>query len=183
MSPTPARRAKNKTAGTNTPGTNTPPAEPKPGRPEFAKGYSIRTDAKGLVSWKYVVAQLEKSKNYWISSTRPDGRPHAMPVWGVWMNGAVCFGTDRMSRKARNFQANPRVSLHLESGDDVVILEGAVREIDPKEMAAMDKAYFKKYKMKLSNAPGNPCFLAVVPRVVFAWHERNFAESPTRWVF
>jgi nitroimidazol reductase NimA-like FMN-containing flavoprotein (pyridoxamine 5'-phosphate oxidase superfamily) len=173
----PASRAKKKTAA-----TNTPSSEPKGGRPAFAKGYKIRTDEKGLVAWKYVIAELEKSKNYWISSTRPDGRPHAMPVWGVWVNGAVCFGTDRMSRKARNFQANPSVSLHLESGDDVVIIEGTVREIAPKDMAAMDAAYFKKYKMKLSDAPGEPYFLAVVPRVVFAWHERNFAESPTRWV-
>ena len=156
--------------------------EPPRSRPAFAKSYRIRTDDKGLVPWKHVIAQLEKSKNYWISSTRPDGRPHAMPVWGVWMNGAVCFGTDRKSRKARNLQANPSVSLHLESGDDVVIIEGTVREIDPKEMPAIDAAYSNKYKMKLSNAPGDSCFLAVVPRVVFAWHESNFDQSPTRWV-
>lgn len=154
------------------------------GRPDFAKGYKIRSGDKGLVSWKYVVEQLEKSKNYWICSTRAGGRPHAMPVWGVWTNGAVWFGTDRTSRKARNLLANPAVAIHLESGDDVVIVEGTVRQIaDKKEMAAADAAYEKKYKMKLSAAPGDPCFFAVVPRVVFAWHEQTFAESPTRWRF
>jgi len=156
--------------------------EPKRGRPQFAKGYAIRQDGKGLIAWKDVIASLEKSKNYWVGSTRPDGRPHAMPVWGVWLNGALCFGTDRASRKARNWQANPAATVHLESGDDVVIIEGTVRDIDPKEMPAIDAIYLKKYKMKMSNAPGDPWFIAIVPRVVLAWHERNFVESPTRWV-
>jgi Pyridoxamine 5'-phosphate oxidase len=108
-----------------------------------------------------------------------------MPVWGVWVNGAVCFGTDRTSLKARNLLKNPAANVHLESGDDVVIIEGRVREItDKDEMAAVDAAYFKKYKMKLSDAAsGVPFFIAVEPKVVFTWHERNFAESPTRWRF
>jgi len=161
-----------------------PQPDPKGSRPDFPEGYRIRSDEKGLVAWKDVVAKLEKAKNYWICSTRPDGRPHAMPVWGAWANGVVCFGTDRTSRKARNLVANPAVSVHLDSGDDVVIIEGRVREItDKREMSAADAAYAKKYKMKLSDAPGDSCFFAVVPRVVFAWHERNFADSPTRWRF
>jgi nitroimidazol reductase NimA-like FMN-containing flavoprotein (pyridoxamine 5'-phosphate oxidase superfamily) len=146
------------------------------------KGYGIHAGAKGLFAWSDVTAQLEKSKNYWIGSTRPDGRPHVMPVWGVWLDGAVCFGTDRTSRKARNLQANPAATVNLESGDEAVIIEGTVREIsDAKEIAAIDAAYVKKYKMKLTDAPGIPYIVAIEPRVVFAWHERNFPESATRW--
>jgi nitroimidazol reductase NimA-like FMN-containing flavoprotein (pyridoxamine 5'-phosphate oxidase superfamily) len=146
------------------------------------KGYGIHAGAKGLFAWSDVTAQLEKSKNYWIGSTRPDGRPHVMPVWGVWLDGAVCFGTDRTSRKARNLQANPAATVNLESGDEAVIIEGTVREIsDAKEIAAIDAAYVKKYKMKLTDAPGIPYIVAIEPRVVFAWHERNFPESAARW--
>jgi nitroimidazol reductase NimA-like FMN-containing flavoprotein (pyridoxamine 5'-phosphate oxidase superfamily) len=146
------------------------------------KGYGIHAGAKGLFAWSDVTAQLEKSKNYWIGSTRPDGRPHVMPVWGVWLDGAVCFGTDRTSRKARNLQANPAATVNLESGDEAVIIEGTVREIsDAKEIAAIDAAYVKKYKMKLTDAPGIPYIVAIEPRVAFAWHERNFPESATRW--
>ena len=161
-----------------------PALQPKADRPEFAKGYAIHPGTKGQVAWKALVAQLEKSKNYWIATTRPDGRPHVMPVWGVWMNGAVNFGTDRNSRKARNLQANPAATVNLESGDDAVIIEGTVREItDAKEIASIDAAYAKKYKMKLTDAPGVPFIVAIEPRVVFAWHERNFPESATRWRF
>jgi nitroimidazol reductase NimA-like FMN-containing flavoprotein (pyridoxamine 5'-phosphate oxidase superfamily) len=161
-----------------------PAAPPKADRPLFAKGYAIHAGTKGVVAWKDVVARLERSKNYWIATTRPDGRPHVMPVWGVWLNGAVCFGTDRNSRKARNLLANPAATLNLESGDDVVIIEGTVREItDAKEIARIDVLYAKKYKMKLTDAPGVPFIVAIEPRVVFAWHERNFPESATRWRF
>jgi hypothetical protein len=130
------------------------------------------------------VARLEKSKNYWIGSTCPDGRPHIMPVWGVWLDGAVIFGTDRGSRKARNIRANPLATVHLESGDDAVILECSAREVtDAREIAEIDTAYLKKYKMKLTDAPGVPFILAMKPNVAFAWHERNFAVSATRWKF
>jgi general stress protein 26 len=157
-------------------------SEPKSGRPAMPKGYGIHAGAKGLVAWSEVTARLEKSKNYWIGSTRPEGKPHVMPVWGVWVNGAVCFGTDRTSRKARNLQANPAATVNLESGDEAVIIEGTVREItDAKEIVAIDAAYVKKYKMKLTEAPGIPYIVAIEPRIVFAWHEHNFPESATRW--
>jgi hypothetical protein len=63
-----------------------------------------------------------------------------------------------------------------------VIIEGTVREItDAKEIVAIDAAYVKKYKMKLTEAPGIPYIVAIEPRIVFAWHEHNFPESATRW--
>lgn len=158
--------------------------EPPRDRPTFAKGYGIKSGDKGLVEWKDASAQLANSKNYWVATARPDGRPHSMPVWGVWMDGEVIFGTDRNSRKARNIQNNSVATVHLESGDDAVILECTAREItDAQEIAAVDAAYFKKYKMKLTDAPGVPYIVAMKPRVAFAWHERNFIASATRWKF
>ncbi len=158
--------------------------EPSRGRPTFCKGYGIKADDKGLVAWKDACAQLTKSRNYWVATSRPDGRPHSMPVWGVWMDGAVIFGTDRNSRKARNIQHNPVATVHLESGDDAVILECTAQEItDASVIAAVDAAYHKKYKMKLTDAPGVPYIVAMKPRVAFAWHERDFPVSATRWRF
>ncbi len=158
--------------------------EPPAGRPSFWKSYAIKSDTKGMVPWRDVCARLEKSKNYWIATSRPDGRPHVMPVWGVWTGDAVVFGTDRNSRKGRNLQANPVATVHLESGDDVVILECTPREVtDKNELAAIDVAYKKKYKMKLSAAPGELYIVAMKPRVAFAWHERDFPDSATRWKF
>jgi pyridoxine/pyridoxamine 5'-phosphate oxidase len=161
-----------------------PAPEPPADRPSFAKGYGIKKDTDGMVPWNDVCARLEKSLNYWVATTRPDGRPHVMPVWGVWYGGAVIFGTDRNSRKGRNLQANPHATVHLESGDDVVILECTPREVtDKNEIAAIDALYKKKYKMKLTGAPGELYIVAMNPRVAFAWHERDFPKSATRWKF
>jgi hypothetical protein len=168
----------------NRPSTKNATPEPPADRPSFAKGYGIKKDADGMVPWRDACARLEKSRNYWVATMRPDGRPHVMPVWGVWHGGAVIFGTDRNSRKGRNLQANPQATVHLESGDDVVILECTPREVtDKNEIAAIDVAYKKKYKMKLTQAPGELYIVAMQPRVAFAWHEKDFPVSATRWKF
>jgi len=77
-----------------------------------------------FLPWSHAEERLARSRSYWICTSRPDGRPHAAPVWGFWHEGALYFGTHQDTRKARNIARNPRVSVHLESGDDVVILEG-----------------------------------------------------------
>ena len=115
--------------------------EPPRDRPTFAQGYGIKPDGKGLIAWNDVRAKLAKSKNYWVATARPDGRPHSMPIWGVWLDGALIFGTDRNSRKARNLQRQPIAIVHLESGDDAVILECDAREVtDPAVIATVDCA-------------------------------------------
>jgi hypothetical protein len=157
---------------------------PRPGRPSMAKSYSIRKDKKGLLAWSSVAAKLTAAHNYWIASTRPDGRPHVMPVWGVWVEGAIFFGTERASRKGRNIAANPSVTIHLESGDDVVILDGRASEVrDASTLAVIDAAYLKKYGMRLTDVPGDHFIVAVSPRTAFAWREKDFPESATRWLF
>src|SRR3712207_802185 len=105
--------------------------EPEAQRPHMP-GYGIHPAADGLLDWSQVTAQLEQARNYWVATTRPDGRPHAAPVWGVWLDGAFYFGTGRTSVKGRNLAANPALTVHLESGDDAVILEGVAEPVtDP----------------------------------------------------
>ena len=106
-----------------------------------------------------------------------------MPMWGLWLDGRFYFGTDRGSRKARNLARNPATVVHLESGDEVVILEGAAEEVtDAARRAALDAAYQAKYEMAMTEAPGNLSIWAVIPRVALAWRERDFPRSATRWV-
>jgi PPOX class probable F420-dependent enzyme len=129
---------------------------------------------------------MAKSRNYWICSTKPDGKPHASPVWGVWMDGTLYFSCSRQSRKGRNLAANPEVAVHLESGDDAVMLEGRVAEVtDKEELTRMVEVYGAKYppfKPDPEADPGNVYF-AVRPRVAFAWQEKDFPHTATRWKF
>jgi len=154
---------------------------PKPSRPKMAKGYGVPKDSRGLLPWSHVDKRLAAARNYWVATTLPDGRPHVMPVWGVWIEGVLYFGTDRNSRKSRNLAMNPAVAVHLESGDDVVIVEGIAKEAS-KLTAEIDDAYLAKYGMRLRDAPGDLVVYAVSPRTVFAWQESTFPKSVTRWV-
>jgi len=138
-----------------------------------------------FLSFTHAENRLAKSRNYWICTTRSDGRPHSIPVWGFWLDGALYFGTARSSRKARNLTQNPAISVHLESGDDVVILEGLAREVSPLEKATLkklDAASRAKYKMPLMMTPESVIY-SVRPRIVLAWTERDFPNNATRWQF
>jgi hypothetical protein len=116
--------------------------EPKAERPTMPHGYGIAKGSKDQMAWSDVERQLAKAKNYWVGTTRPDGRPHAMPVWGLWLDGVFYFSSEGGSRKARNIAANPQVVVHLESGDDVVIIEGTAERIADRALfAKVDAAY------------------------------------------
>jgi PPOX class probable F420-dependent enzyme len=78
-------------------------------------GYGIvgPTQGSGLLPWSWAEERLTASRNYWVASSWPDGRPHAMPVWGIWHDGALWFSSSRQSRKARNLAADPRVAISI----------------------------------------------------------------------
>lgn len=160
-------------------------AAPVPERPHMPD-YGITTEAVGLMNWDWVNQQMTAARSYWICTTRPDGAPHAAPVWGVWLEGALVFSCARSSRKARNLAADPRVTVHLESGDEVVILEGRVEVVaDLARLAAFGQAYAAKYPVVTPNVlldPNLVCF-ALRPQAAFAWLERDFPNTATRWRF
>lgn len=158
--------------------------QPKRSRPSM-KNYGISDSTEGMMEWTWVDEQMAKSRNYWVCSTRPDGRPHAAPVWGVWVNGALYFGSDPESQKARNLRANPEVVVHLESGDDTVIIEGKAEIITPDAalMKQIADAYEAKYKSYRPEEDPNAKFYTVKPSKVFAWIEHDFPRTATRWEF
>src|SRR5581483_11367565 len=108
-----------------------PPVEPRRSRPLMPEGYGVPETEEGLLPWSWAVERLERARNFWFSTTRPDGRPHAMPAWGVWLDGALYFEGSPETRRARNLAANPALVVHLESGDEVVILEGEAQAASP----------------------------------------------------
>lgn len=140
---------------------------------------------KKFLPWAHAEERLVNSRSYWICTARPDGRPHSIPVWGMWVEGALYFGTARAARKARNIAHNSAVSVHLESGDDVVILEGKAIEADVSEKklrTKLDRECQRKYSMPLLVMPESICY-RVRPRIVLAWLEKEFPFNSTRWEF
>ena len=158
---------------------------PDPQRPYFGKTYGIDSSLEGLLPWSWVSEQMARSRNYWIGSTRPDGRPHVAPVWGVWLDDVLYFSTDRASRKSRNLAVNPQVVVHLESGDEVVILEGVVEELRDMELyKQVARAYNAKYQgVFMDEQAYTGVVYAVRLQGAFGWLERDFVRSATHWKF
>jgi len=163
--------------------------EPKASRPHWPDALQNPPDAtSGLQPWAWALEHLKNSHNYWIATSRPDGRPHLMVVWGIWWDDAFWFSTGPSTRKAKNLATQPYCVISAEKADKAVIVEGAAAEIVDrgiwKEMAA---AYDLKYGGKLLpllEASGGSVF-RVEPKVAFGQdeHAENFVESATRWQF
>lgn len=157
--------------------------EPRASRPRM-EGYGVPTEDDGMLNWQFAVERLEQARNYWVATAAPTGQPHAVPVWGAWVDGTLYFGTAPTTRTARNLAANPAVAVHLESGDEVVALEGEARPVttlDPATFARLTEALTKKYDEEPPESPEG--FYVVRPRVAYGWTLATFPRSVTRWQF
>jgi len=159
---------------------------PRVTRPRFPPGYLEQP--KRWLDWSVVETWLSEAVHYWLCTVSPDLSPHAVPLWGVWVRGKVYFDGSPATRHARNLTHNPRVVVHLESGERAVILSGWARAIErPETDLAEDLAcaYRAKYAA-LGYAPEPTQWEAgglfeVRPQTVLAWSQ--FTEDPTRFVF
>ncbi len=158
-------------------------------RASFPPDYGARGgEGDEPLAWREVEQRLRDSPNYWLVTVGASGRPHARPVDGVWVDGTLCFGGSPETRWARNLQQNPEVSVHLPSGDDVVIVEGTAAYVTepghPLAGATME-ANRAKYPQYFSGDDGPPSlpFWAVRPRAAYAWTLAGFPKRATRWTF
>jgi hypothetical protein len=158
--------------------------DPTPTAPQIPAGYGTPADGSGseLLPWSWALERLEAARNYWICSTRADGRPHAAPVWGLWLDDVFWFSTGRTTLKARNLARNSAVVVHLESGDETVILEGEVEEAGERLDAYAD-AYETKYGYRPNPLDESNATYVLRPRTAQTWTESGFPRNATRWVF
>jgi hypothetical protein len=161
-----------------------PPAD----RP-FMPGYGVLAadQGSGLMPWTEAERRLTVAHDYWCATVRPDGRPHVMPVWGVWLDGQVWFSSGMRSRKARNLVAEPRCTLTTDDARNPVVVSGDARQVtDPAGIEAFVAAVNAKYGGGVSVEFLDPAVngtFAVAPVTVFAISEDDFSGSPTRWTF
>ncbi|MBC8100039.1 MAG: pyridoxamine 5'-phosphate oxidase family protein [Armatimonadetes bacterium] len=163
----------------------TDPTNATRSRPQM-QGYGMEADTTGMLEWAWIDTQMLQARNYWVCTTRPEGLPHAAPVWGVWLNGVLYFSSGRTSRKARNLAHRPQVVIHLESGDDVVIIEGTVAEVtDLALYGQIAAAYGGKYAQFTPPPDPDPAgiWYMLLPHSVLAWRESDFTATATRWTF
>jgi len=158
--------------------------EPRAARPLMPSGYGVPVDTSGAeqLPWSWAAERLAEARSYWLCTTRADARPHVMPVWAVWLDDALWFSSGRESQKSKNLVRDPRCVIHLESGDNVVILEGeAVEDRDSARFERFADAYEAKYAYRVTPELG--AVYAFRPRSAYTWRESDFPKSAARWLF
>src|SRR4051812_42130483 len=98
-------------------------------RPRIPAGYGetgSMAPPETRLPWPTVENWLVDARTYWVTTTRPDGRPHAVPLWGIWRDGALYFSTGAETATAGNLASNPAAIAHPGNGDQVAIIEGIV---------------------------------------------------------
>jgi hypothetical protein len=155
-------------------------------RPTLPKGYVDHPISE--VSWDYVEKRLTDSVNYWLCTVKPNGAPHVVPRWGVFLDGKFYYDGSPETRHARNLESNANTTLHLESGNDVVIMDGEsapAPKPDPDLAQRLSEAYCKKYESEgYTPTPdqwNEGGLFIFTPRQCLAW--TKFFENPTKFVF
>ncbi|MCQ9709391.1 pyridoxamine 5'-phosphate oxidase family protein [Streptomyces sp. BSP1] len=108
------------------------------------------TPAAEAVPWSAAEDLLNRSEVFWLTTVRPDGRPHVTPLLAVWQHGALHFATGAEERKARNLAQNQQVILttgtnSLSTGLDLVLEGEASLVSDTDRLTSLATAWSTKY--------------------------------------
>jgi len=157
--------------------------------------YGVPTDTEGVLPWAWAEQRLVANKNYWVVTASAAARPHAMPVWGVWLAGTerFWFSCSPNARKARNIAENPQCAVTVDDTVECVSVEGRARIVDQHaDGEAVDQAV-SAYVTKHWDDPAvhgemeafvrSHTIIEVAPIVAFGIIERDdeFAQRATRW--
>ena len=150
-------------------------------------GIAAATEGSGLLPWSWAAERLTRSRNYWVASVWPNGRPHTMPVWGMWDDAVLWFSSSADSRKTRNLAGDPRCCVTTEDAADPVVIEGTARIVTElalrqRVIDLMNDKYTPAYDVDFLN-PAKNATIQVRPLRVFGLRSGDFTGSPTRWTF
>ena len=120
--------------------------EPIADRPHIP-GYGIPENETGILPRSWARERLERAIIYWLATAGDDGAPHLIPIWGAWV-GDRWYVEGGPVRWQRNLRANPKLAIHVEFGEEVVMVEGTATELVAPESPLADAllAGYAKYK-------------------------------------
>ena len=126
----------------------------------------------------HIDERLRAEPIIWLATTRPDGRPHLVPVWFLWDGETITIYSQPNNRKMRNLQHNPDVSLALntaDEGDDVVIVEGKAELLGQSTQTMNNPAYLEKYDRLIKD-------MQTTPDEIAASYSEVIRVTPTRFI-
>lgn len=153
--------------------------------PQMPPGYLQEGVDRRLLPWEYIEKRMTDSIVYWIATTRPNGRPHVSPIWGIWHDSRFWFDGSPETRRGKNIAQNPHITVNLEDGSNAVIMEGVVTNLAAPSLelrTTLSGIYKAKYT-DLGYSPEPETWEAGIyvtdPHTVLAWTE--FGVDMTRW--
>jgi hypothetical protein len=161
--------------------------EPTADRPAIPREYGVASGREGMLPWASVEAQLAAARLFWVATTTADGRPRVRPVDGTWFEGAIYVGGSPETAWVRDLLAKPEVSVHLDSTDGIVIVEGLAQSggggISGDAAERLADLLGERFPYGRPKAADLAVLgsIAIRPRMVVAW--RDFARDPTRFRF
>ena len=165
--------------------------EPRAERPHMPD-YGVDTPSWSPLPWSWASERLVANRNFWVVTASARGRPHALPVWGVWHEGDARFGFScgPRSRKARNLAANPFAAVMVDDTVECLSVEGRAAIVDDEERRELwIERYLSKYRPLSADLSAEfiraNLLVEFTPDRAFAVIEREeeFSTRATRWVF
>jgi hypothetical protein len=148
--------------------------------------------------WSEAEKRLARGGWFWLTTVRPDVRPHVMPILALWSDGALYFCSKDSARKSRNLATNPECVITTDAGDLHLVVEGTARRVVERPILERTSAAFERIydwptvvagdKLDAeSGAPtsGGPPYdvFEVTPTKVFGLPAQPGTFTPTRWRF
>ena len=148
----------------------------------------MANETEGDLDWAEVATRLAPARNYWLGTATAGGAPHVAPIWGVVVDDQFYVYSERRTAKAKNLVRNPRIVVHLESAEHVVIVHGRLIDVGrPADAPEVVDALRIKY-----NAPGDNQYLPstdeafdvlylLQPERALLWELSDYDGSQRRW--
>jgi nitroimidazol reductase NimA-like FMN-containing flavoprotein (pyridoxamine 5'-phosphate oxidase superfamily) len=154
--------------------------------------YGVDTPDWNPLPWSWAAGKLAGNRNFWVVTASAGGRPHALPVWGVWDEDEhqFAFSCGPRSRKAANLAANPQTTVAVDDTVECLSIEGRATLVDGDERRETWIArYLAKYTPVAPDLSADFLRANLVfqfePERAFAIIEREdeFSARATRWSF
>jgi general stress protein 26 len=166
-------------------------------QPETTLDTRFSSENATATPWEDARSQIDSAEVFWLTTVRPDGRPHVTTLLAVWHNDALHFCTGEDERKRRNLDENAHCALVTgcntqENGVDLVVEGIAERVTDRATLEVLAAAWEAKYGESWHFDVGEGGFLGggesvawvyrVEPMTAFGFGKGD-TFSQTRWRF
>ncbi|MEH1101951.1 pyridoxamine 5'-phosphate oxidase family protein [Micromonospora sp. CPCC 205561] len=116
---------------------------------------SFASEGSEPMPWSRARERLAEARDFFLCTVRPDGRPHAVPLLALWLDGAMYFCSSESAHKVDNLAANPRCVLTAGGVDLDLSVEGtAARVTDPATLKRVAEGYGEKYGWQVTAVDG-----------------------------